>query len=289
MASVILNRVEPGFGEFPVPDELTGVVTRLWWLREPSPARFERILPMPAIHVIVNLSEPYRVVRSGSRLIDQSLEGPFISGIQSEHLLNENPVELWHVGAQLEPWAGRPFGWDPAKITGQVAPAEPMLPGITGLADELAREHSGPAATRLLADFLIGRLTCEPDPLAVRAVRALLSEPSLGIAVVAKRLGVTNNTLTSVVRRSIGTTPKRFAELVRHFRFLREFPASGPPPTWTELVARAGYYDQPHFIREFRRFTGMSPSAFLERLRASGAQHPLFLPFDTADDVSERS
>ncbi len=36
---------------------------------------------------------------------------------------------------------------------------------------------------------------------------------------------------------------------------------------WTDLALGCGYYDQPHFINEFRSFSGLSPLEFLRRTR----------------------
>ena len=36
---------------------------------------------------------------------------------------------------------------------------------------------------------------------------------------------------------------------------------------WTDLALGCGYYDQPHFIDEFRSFSGLSPLEFLRRTR----------------------
>jgi len=34
---------------------------------------------------------------------------------------------------------------------------------------------------------------------------------------------------------------------------------------WAEIAADHGYYDQSHFIHDFRDFTGMTPSVYLAR------------------------
>jgi AraC-like DNA-binding protein len=39
-----------------------------------------------------------------------------------------------------------------------------------------------------------------------------------------------------------------------------------------EVVERHGYYDQPHFIREFREFSGFTPTEYF-RLRGPQIQH----------------
>jgi len=36
---------------------------------------------------------------------------------------------------------------------------------------------------------------------------------------------------------------------------------------WANLALRCGYYDQSHFINDFRSFSGLSPLEFLRRTR----------------------
>ena len=39
-------------------------------------------------------------------------------------------------------------------------------------------------------------------------------------------------------------------------------PPAAAPATWTERAVAAGYYDQAHFIADFRDLVGMTPSRF---------------------------
>jgi AraC-like DNA-binding protein len=40
---------------------------------------------------------------------------------------------------------------------------------------------------------------------------------------------------------------------------------------WSELALACGYYDQSHFINEFRAFSGVTPEAFWRQLDHAGA------------------
>ena len=43
---------------------------------------------------------------------------------------------------------------------------------------------------------------------------------------------------------------------------------------WLELAGRAGYYDQAHFVNEFRTFTGLTPTRYLDVRRRFLREHP---------------
>ena len=75
-------------------------------------------------------------------------------------------------------------------------------------------------------------------------------------------------------------TPKAHADVQRFHQFLRRLAEPGDLPTWTELVASSSYYDQPHFIRSFTRFAGVTPRAYVKALGDDGRAEPSFLATD---------
>jgi AraC-like DNA-binding protein len=263
----------PEYLEREPPAVLAGVVRRLWSLRMPSPQRFEQIVPMPFAHLIVNLSDPYRMVRRGRDAVGEELRGAFLSGIQSDYLVNENPAVIHHVGAELQPWALPALGISAPVVAGRVVPAAAVLDGIDAV-----------RTVDDLESLLLARLEdgMPADPRAVAAASQLLERPDTPIGALVAASGVGHTRLLDLFRAACGVTPKRFAELCRHHRFLQSIPDAGELPSWTELLQTASFYDQPHFIREFRRFTGMTPTAYLENRRRFGVADPSFLALDSA-------
>lgn len=259
------------YSERPVPPELRLAVTRMWRLRMPSPERFERIVPIPAVHLILNLGEPYRVVARGRVPVGTVLTGAFVSGVQLEYLLNENPALIDHVGAEFAPWALPAFGIDPVQVAQRVLPAEELFPGVGEVTTLEGFEG-----------FLTSRLVprWRADHRIRDAVRSMQEQPTRSMGTLAADAGLTPKGFIALFRRHVGVTPKRFAEVGRHHAFLQQLPLEGQLPSWTELLAHAPYYDQPAFIREFRRFTGMTPTAFVEHRRRYGATDPSFLPVE---------
>ena len=65
-------------------------------------------------------------------------------------------------------------------------------------------------------------------------------------------------------------------ELVRSYRFAATVFAINPagPMDWGDLAAGAGYFDQAHFGHEFRAFTGLTPTRYVEVRRQFLREHP---------------
>ena len=58
----------------------------------------------------------------------------------------------------------------------------------------------------------------------------------------------------------IGFSPKFFARMIR-FSEAYKYKERNPDVSWTKISQRFEYYDQMHLIRDFRSFTGTSPSS----------------------------
>nr|WP_244962452.1 helix-turn-helix domain-containing protein [Oleiagrimonas soli] len=65
-------------------------------------------------------------------------------------------------------------------------------------------------------------------------------------------------------REHLGLGPKRYVRLLR-FRRLIDTAHVADDIDWAALAADCGFHDQPHLVREFRAFAGMTPSAYATR------------------------
>ncbi|QEO15626.1 AraC family transcriptional regulator [Agromyces intestinalis] len=265
------------------PPEWQEFVTRLWYQEVPRPRPYEKILPLPYVHAIVNLSAPYRLFdRQGEAV---RVDDAFVSGIQSEYLVIESPPVIRHVGVEFTPQGLRAFtSVPPSEVTGRVLAAEAVLPGAAELAAELRdRAALEPAeALDALESFLRSRRRAgiEADPIATALLAALAADPQRRIGELAVQAGVSHRTLLAHVRAACGMLPKRYAELLRFHRFVSALPIGETMPTWADAAAASGYYDQPHVIRAFRRFSGLAPGEYLALVREFGPDAASFVPLD---------
>jgi AraC-like DNA-binding protein len=136
----------------------------------------------------------------------------------------------------------------------------------------LLRERIAGAAhhrerVRILEAFLLSVAgDFEPDPLVSASVaRIEATKGGLRIADLVRHIGLSQSALERRFRRAVGTTPKKFASIVRLRHLTRLF---GAGANFTSLAHSAGYYDQAHFIKDMKRFTGVAPRIFFQRLDA---------------------
>jgi AraC-like DNA-binding protein len=84
---------------------------------------------------------------------------------------------------------------------------------------------------------------------------------------------VSSTHLAQRFKELIGVTPKRMA---RTYRFVATVLSINPaePIDWCGLAGSAGYFDQAHFGHEFRAFTGLTPTRYVEVRRRFLREHP---------------
>jgi len=86
---------------------------------------------------------------------------------------------------------------------------------------------------------------------------------------VVRRAGIGKRTLERLFREYVGVGPKWVIQRYR-LHEAAEYAATGKPCDWTDLAARLGYADQAHFIRDFKRIVGQSPTRYAATAAAQG-------------------
>ncbi|WP_435747482.1 DUF6597 domain-containing transcriptional factor [Microbacterium sp. PMB16] len=282
------------YQERAVPEGLEQAISRLWFLETPRQRPYEKILPLPFVHLIVNLSDPYSLYdRDGQATV---VSAAFLSGIQTEYLVIESPPLIRHVGVELRPEglaALTPAHG--AQVAHRVQDVSAVVPGIDGLVADLRGAESPDAALTVLSDFVVGRAAgWQPDAVVQQALIALRDEPERLIGDLARAAGVSHRTLITRFRGATGLTPKEFAQVDRFHRFLAAAMADAAPdavaaPDWAALVGASDYYDQPHVIRAFRRFCGWTPTEYHRRIAEFGPDAAHFVPLDEVPAAADQA
>ena len=78
----------------------------------------------------------------------------------------------------------------------------------------------------------------------------------------AKEIGVSQRHLEIQFKRSVGLSPKTYS-LIQRFKRMEFALRESSTVHWQDMVFAYDYYDQNHFIKDFKRFTGQTPSGYL--------------------------
>jgi AraC-like DNA-binding protein len=129
------------------------------------------------------------------------------------------------------------------------------------LAEQVQSAPTWTGRARAVDAFLLDRRARGPQPSAeVSAAWHLLVQSSgtSPIGAIAREVGWSHKHLITRFKQQIGVAPRLAARLLRLSRvwWLIE---SGQG--WARIAAESGYADQSHLVREFRQFTGTTPSA----------------------------
>jgi AraC-like DNA-binding protein len=79
----------------------------------------------------------------------------------------------------------------------------------------------------------------------------------------ASQLAVTSKSLERKFASLIGKSPKQFIRIIR-FQEVMNGLVNHQPQCLTEFAFNNGYFDQSHFIREFKAFSGYTPREFVK-------------------------
>jgi AraC-like DNA-binding protein len=116
----------------------------------------------------------------------------------------------------------------------------------------------------VIEQFLISqfRFSTE-DKLVAEAINIIkTSSGNLRIADLASRLCISQSPFEKRFRKIVGATPKKFSKIIR-IQSLINNKASNT--SLTSLGYTAGYFDQSHFIKDFKSFTGETPEEFFSK------------------------
>lgn len=263
------------------PPALARFVESIWYARGQIGYRRELIAPTGSTVAVVVLGDPIRLAAGdGPALV--AGEG-FLLGPHDRPVINE-PLGETHCFGVVTTAVGCQalFGLRPASVRGKVVDLLPAWPGAVALRSALLADGTLDVVEKALTPGAPGPalLRCEA------AVHALEADPLRPIAGLAAELGVSHGHLDREFTATVGLGPRLVSRILRLRALLAAIDVYAPVD-WPGLAAAYGWFDQSHFIRDFRRHTGVTPSAYVTAQRAAYTPDqaaPGFVP-ELAGDV----
>ncbi len=125
---------------------------------------------------------------------------------------------------------------------------------------------------KLIEAFLLQKIALNNTEKSIskQYVNTILAENGqLTIAQLADHFSITKRTLERKISTATGISPKQLSKVIRLHTILKAL-EEDRFKNLTTLAVKAGYYDQAHFINDFKEFTGVTPKGFYtDNLRMS--------------------
>lgn len=237
----------------------------------------ERVVPDGSIYLIFELDDLPRCTYDNETLEpNMHFTKCWLSGFQKNYIsISALPNSEMFV-IKFKPGGAIPYLHRAIdEVSNSVVPAEDIFGNsIFNLRDQLIlAKTSGEkylAAEQFLSDKfdsdyvsdasvyeVISSIQCDPEFMETNMMR--LIEAS----------GFSKKHFIDLFRKTVGVTPKYFQRILR-FNCILPKVQKQEVISWPQISADCGFYDQAHFIKEFKAFSGYNPKTFLTEQKGHG-------------------
>jgi AraC-like DNA-binding protein len=242
---------------------------KCFWIHEGtySADNIQHITPDGCVELIFNFGSPYLLLTTTPPC---TLPTAVIVGFQKKTLPICASGTVKVVAARLFAWGALALLQD--EISARTGAVTALGAGWDTLLQHLeyqVAEGRYEEARATLQDFLIHKALMRTYDLKLVQTAAKLLYHTRGqcrIEELADYCQASMRQLERGFQRVIGTSPKFFARTLRFEQAQRRL-MFDPQTDLTQLAYQCGYFDQAHFIKEFRAFTGKTPSEHAQQMR----------------------
>ncbi len=235
-----------------------------WTLTQRSRINFdpEPILPDGSPEIVFNLAGPFRRYHKGT--VERQPESIVVGQMNSFVVIEPtNLVDLF--GIRFHPHGLYPLvRQSMTQLSDQIESVETVF-GKKGsqLEERIKEAKSTEERIKICEEEFSDSLFVEfkDGDLVEYATRSIANNDFESIGQLAVKLDISNKKLERIFNRYVGITAKRLSRITRLQKVVTKI---GGKQTvgWADLAYSFGYFDQSHFIKDFKDFSGLTPKAF---------------------------
>ncbi len=248
---------------------LKHLIKYFWVLDSSRPVLLDHtILPTNNIDILFNFKAPMTFSRQGR--MHSTPGNIYFKGVCVDPVTIKQQGPSQTIGVSFFPAGLYPFLNVPiSEFKNETIGLDSLLNTIIpDLEEQLCQVETVPGKIRLIESFFIQQLNLQTS--LTKETSAVLNHfyrSRLSVREFCRENGVHQKKLERAFNRFVGATPKQFFRLSRFQDIVRTI-LSSPRSDLTALAHEFEYFDQAHFIKDFKRFSGSSPLTFLKEKRA---------------------
>ena len=226
----------------------------------------ERVIPSENVQLMFHYKNPFLVYHTGN--ITKKQPRSIISGLSNSWSDVSTNGETGVVFISFYPaGACHFFDFPLSAIENQsIDMADIYSREINKVEEILSEKRTIPEKVSVIDDFLLKRFSpvTSYNYLLIHKAYDIIKhrKGQITVANLTENLSITTKSLERKFSQYIGKTTKQVIKLVRFQEILKDF-SNTKEINLTDCAYRNGYFDQTHFIKDFKSYSGYTPKEFL--------------------------
>lgn len=249
------HEIKTQMGRYLPSDDLSFFVEHYWtvhWDLRGQEPYFQENLAYPSFHLVVEPEKAYVV---------GVITGKF------GYLLQD---QGWVFGVKFRPGAFYPFMLSPAQpLTDTPTPLTTFFGADGDDLEAAIRQQDDDTVWVTTAEHFLRAHLPERDEtveLINRIINGIMSDPTITkVDDLVERTPLSKRTLQRLFNQYVGVSPKWVIQRYRLHEATEQM-ATDKVTDWTQLALDLGYFDQAHFIKDFKNTIGQSPAEYAKTI-----------------------
>lgn len=235
--------------------------------------QLDRFLPDGNTEFIFDLSDTPQYIYDNETLAEiQACRHAWVSGVRTRPITIPSGRDSRMLIVAFKKGKAYPFYPLPmSEIMDAVVEAVSIFgQDILNLREQLLAVPSVEQMFLLVERFLLGQAReALPADVSSRcvafSVSSILQAPDRSrIQQLRDQMGYSQKHFINLFKKQVGVPPGQYMKIMRFQKAIREIEMASSPD-WSEIALRNGFYDQAHFIHEFKNYSGFTPSEYMTR------------------------
>jgi AraC-like DNA-binding protein len=250
-----------------VPDSLLQPFVEYYWIVEGHDQAKQKIIPDGFSEMIFHFQDPYEISaakkngRQSLTLIAGQLDSPIVlraTGRSGVFGIKFKPTGMWRL-----------FGFQMSELTNETISCKELIrEEFNSITEQLHFAHTNSERINIVEKLLFGRLQDRRESSVANQIISKInfSKGRVAIQNVAKELKISTRTVERIFKQQVGISAKLFSRLIRFNHVLSLLQTSDVSKS--DITFLAGYFDQAHFNKEFKQFSGENPESWIKQNHA---------------------
>lgn len=237
------------------------------------PHNLDRFLPDGNTEIIIDLTENPQYIYHNETLEQiQICRHAWVSGIRTQPITIPSGRGSRMLIVAFKKGKAFPFYPFPlSELTDTVADADLVFGrAFHNLREQLLTANTPARMFQWVVSFLLqqaGDVICEDNLTQCLdyALWSMIHNPTIRrLDQLSDNIGYSQKHFIDLFRQRVGVTPKQYLRIMRFQKVICEIERDAFIP-WNRISLESGYYDQAHFVHDFKHFSGFTPNEYMKK------------------------